>query len=728
MDARDDRLEERLKGLGAALDRAIGPVDQDAGWQRLQASRTRSRRRAARPRRSGWWVSTAAVLAAVLIGAPYVLHPHTAKPPVIQPPPASTKHPAGLSVPIGNVSAVDFLTPQSGWAAVSLGGYASRNALLWTGDGGQSWWVHKLPKGYRAVAIHFANTQNGVVLAQEEGSTYSAASSPTLAILSTQDGGKTWQVTYTEPGPQALQNATELMRVGFAAFGSQEYAFVGDRILTTTNGTSWSALTLPQGFAPVQMDFLSTSVGFVAGQECAQTPQPGTAGGACKAVLIETTDGGQSWSTAFTAPQQNLWAYSQAVSFASSQDGWFFLKDSATWQSYLYQTTDGGKTWTLEQPSFLQGRTVAGAPTFVTPEVGWLPTNAGAAPYVTGLLITRDGGKTWTSVGTGRQWSLNGVSLLSANTGYAAGVNANQQGFLVKTTDGGKTWTQILPNLSPSNLVDYPSAQQGFAIGIASDPQAFLATSDGGKSWTQVGRLPRGAMGLSFVSAQLGYAIAAPKNAGTSMQVLRTTDGGRHWQVRANLSAGPSGLFSITPYVKFFDAQHGILETEDFPQNVLEVTSDGGKRWTPISTQTAVPGSWQEIAFPSQQVGYMLTTTMSGGQATVTLQETTDGGKTWQTLRRFTSGAWGQALYFTSPEVGWIAMRTSPTSQSAQTVIMKTTDGGKAWATYPIPGAAVQPIGNNLLLQFQSQQDGTLTGLGSTYRTTDGGRTWTAQP
>ncbi|MDA8345667.1 MAG: hypothetical protein M0Z66_09305 [Thermaerobacter sp.] len=726
MDARDERLEQRLQGLGEAIDREIGPVDTDAGWRRLQARRSAAPQRGRPSRRPGWWVGAAAALAAILIAAPYVLHLQPGKPPVIQPPPATTK-PGGVSVPIGKVSAVDFLSRQEGFAAVSLGGYGSQNAVLSTANGGQTWLVHKLPQGYSVLSMHFTDDQLGYVLAQQTGTTPSP-NPPPIVILWTRNGGQTWTQTYSAPGSQALMNTTETMRVGFQFYGSQGYAFVGDKILTTTGGKSWSALSLPQGFAPVHMDFLSPRVGYVAGQECPQAPQPGTSEAGCKAVLIETTDGGQTWSTVFTAPQQNLWAYSDAVSFANGQDGWFFLKDSATWQSYLYQTKDGGKTWTEEQKNFAQGRTVAGAPTFVTPKVGWLPINEGAAPYPGGLLITRDGGQTWSQVGTKRGWSLNGVSMVSAQDGFAAGNNATQQGFLIKTTNGGQTWTQVLPSLAPTSFVDFPGAKHGFGIGIPSDTQAFLATSNGGKTWSETTRLPANAMGLSFVNANLGYAIAAPKNAGTTMQVLRSTDGGQHWQVEANLSAAAGNLFATTPYVKFFDAQHGILETEDYPQVVLEATSDGGKTWTKVSTQQSVPGSWQQISFLSPQMGYAISTTINQGQATVVMQETTDGGTSWSTVKQFTNGDWAEAMYFQSPELGWLAMRSAPTSQNPATVIMQTTDGGKTWSSYPMPGAALQPIGNNLLMQFQDQKNGSLMGQGSFYRTTDGGRTWMQQP
>ncbi len=734
MDARDDRLEERLRGLGKALDHEIGPVDTDAGWNRVRSHAASAPRKPAhaqhrsRAPHPGRWVSAAAVLAAVLVATPYVLnqlHPKQTTPP------ATKNTVQGETVPIGNISGVDFLTPRDGFATAALGSYGAQNAVLSTTDGGTSWAVHRLPQGYTALAVHFTDDQKGYVLAQQTGLGQAGAASqlvPTV-ILATQDGAKSWHVAWSEPGAQALSNGTTLMRVGFQFFGSQGYAFVGDKVLTTTDGfKSWSPLTLPSGYEPVHMDFLTARTGFVASQQCPANQAGGSIAG-CQPRLIQTTDGGQTWSTAFSPSGQNYWAYSGAVSFATSQDGWYFQKNSATWQGTLYQTTDGGRKWTLAQPNFAQGRTVAGAPTFVTPKVGWLPINVGAAPYPGGLLITRDGGATWTTASANQVWSLNSVSILSAKVGYAAGENpSSQQGFLVKTTDGGRTFTQVLPALSPSSLVEFPDTAHGFGIGIPSDGQAFIATTDGGKTWTQRSELPQGAMGLSFVSPNVGFAIAAPKNAGTSMQVLSTKDGGRHWQVRANLSAASGQLYATTPYVKFFDKEHGVLETEDYPQTVLEQTSDGGRTWTQMVTQTSTPGSWQQYDFLSQAVGFQLSTVVNQGQGTATLQRTTDGGKTWSTVQQFTNGDWGEAIYFSSAQDGWLAMQSAPATQNSQTVILQTTDGGKTWASHPVGGPALQPFNNSLLLQFPDAQNGWLLGNNGIYRSTDGGQTWTQQP
>jgi photosystem II stability/assembly factor-like uncharacterized protein len=161
---------------------------------------------------------------------------------------------------------------------------------------------------------------------------------------------------------------------------------------------------------------------------------------------------------------------------------------------------------------------------------------------------------------------------------------------------------------------------------------------------------------------------------------------------------------------------------------VIEATSDGGKTWHTLMSQSSAPASWHQFSFISEATGYELTTTSSQLPAATILQETTDGGKTWSTVRQFPTGDWGQAVYFRSAAVGWVAIETSPTSASAQTVIMKTTDGGKTWTESPVPGAALQPNNSSLALQFADGQHGWLMGLTSFYSTSDGGATWGKQP
>ncbi len=748
MDTRDDeRFEARLKALGDAIDHEVGPSDPrllERLGQDRDARGGRRRERAGRHHRPNRWYYWAAALLIILVTVPYVAHlTHESQPATHQQKQKTVLRGNGSGQPIviGAAEAVDFVTAQRGWVVVATGAYASRNALFATGDGGRTWSRRMLPKGYTALALHFTGDRQGTgyVLAQETGLGQTGAAGQTVpvAILATPDGGKTWRVAWSEAGPQALANVTVTMRVGFQFFGSQGYAYVGDKILTTESGqSSWSPLTLPQGFAPVHMDFLTQSTGFVAGQVCQTSPQPGTAGGSgCTARLIETRDGGRTWQTVFTAPEQNYWNYSDAVSFASARDGWFFLKDSATWGGYLYQTTDGGQHWVLEQGSqsgpnnFAQGRTVYGPPTFVTSKVGWLPIDEGAAPYPGGLMITRDGGRTWTQTSMNLDWSLNGVSLVSPEVGYAVGGGGTaQQGFLVKTVDGGKSWTQLLPSLTPTALIDFPDATHGFGVGVTSDPEAVLTTRDGGTTWHEIYRAANPVQALSFVGQRVGY-MATAAQSGQSLTLLKTTDGGRNWDQTASLPIANGVLLGTNPYLNFRDARRGVMQTSIYPDVAFSATVDGGKTWTVLSSQPATPGTFQQFAYTSQ-AGYRLLTVPGSSQSqpsTVTLARTIDGGRSYDIIHTWQGSGQGAAVFFLSARVGWVAMQENPYTQNASTIVLATRDGGATW-TASSTRMTLQDFSTQLEMQFPTAQDGWLMGLGSLYRTLDGGRTWQQMP
>lgn len=730
MDARDERLERRLSGLGKAIDRRLGPSDPNSGLDAVRAHRRP--RRTVRPWR---WVGAAAALAAILVAAPYVFRMtgRTSPNPTM---PGHSKTPsASTAVAIGSVNAVDFLSPGVGFAAVSLGpgsGYGAQNGILATSDGGQNWSLKKLPKGASVVAVQFTDQAHGLVMAQETG-TSQGQTAPPIEILATQDGGSYWSQVYTAPGSQAALNASIVMRMGFQTFGTTVYAFDGGSVLVSTNGgQAWHALSLPQGFSPANADFVSSETGFVAGQTCPAQAGQGTAG--CDGTLIETTNGGATWTTSFSANDPSFWAYSDAVSFANAQDGWFFYKDGASFGSFLYKTTDGGAHWTAENTTFAQGRQVAGAPVFITPEVGWLALNHGASPLPGALLITSDGGATWRTVGLLRGWNVIGTDLLSSQVGFVVGQGGDgQQGFLAKTTDGGATFQQILPALAPESTIDFPDAQHGFGLGLPSNRGAFLATSDGGKTWRQVSVIADAGGGepfsQSFASARDGFAVVARTVNATGLNVLATTDGGRTWQKRSSIAVPVTSAMPLRPYIRFFDPMHGILETQSFPQTVLEATSNGGRTWTQLTSMAKQAGAWNVLSFPTQEVGYMVTTDPgSGGAATVTIRETTDGGQHWSTVQTITNGEWVQAVHFSSPKVGWLAAAKNPSSAQSQTVILYTTDGGKTFTSYLIPGPALQPFGNDLELRFASATHGWLMAAGSLYETTDGGKTWVPAP
>jgi hypothetical protein len=151
---------------------------------------------------------------------------------------------------------------------------------------------------------------------------------------------------------------------------------------------------------------------------------------------------------------------------------------------------------------------------------------------------------------------------------------------------------------------------------------------------------------LRMVSPQKGFAVDD-----TSIVV---TDDGRTWSRRYS---GNDPLFSVDAV----DADHAWA----VGQQILLVTSDGGRSWQPVGEPDR--GMLRVVDFTDAQTGWGAT----GGH----VFRTVDGGRTW---RSADPPCGGEAVCFTGPDDGWAA--TGPH-------VYRTTDGGDSWQpAFTAPG------------------------------------------
>ncbi|MGQ0622953.1 MAG: WD40/YVTN/BNR-like repeat-containing protein [Panacagrimonas sp.] len=97
------------------------------------------------------------------------------------------------------------------------------------------------------------------------------------------------------------------------------------------------------------------------------------------------------------------------------------------------------------------------------------------------IVASRDGIR-WAQVQVPVRSTLNGVSFVDSQNGWAAGHDA----AIIHTTDGGRSWE--LQNFQPERLkplhdIFFADKSRGWAFGSFG---TFLSTSDGGKTWTDV--------------------------------------------------------------------------------------------------------------------------------------------------------------------------------------------------------------------------------------------------
>jgi photosystem II stability/assembly factor-like uncharacterized protein len=289
---------------------------------------------------------------------------------------------------------------------------------------------------------------------------------------------------------------------------------------------------------------------------------------------------------------------------------------------------------------------------------------------------------------------------------------------------------------------------------VAMGTVMILARSDQQPIMTR----PQDLSQITLIDSRTGWALTKDD------QILRTVDGGATW---ADVSIFQAPLpVQVPPTVGtcFFDEQTAFVATnagtDNHPQIVVYRTSHKGSTWDRTTITTTL--DWEKndigglkISFADASNGYLVITgTPGAGQMAKSLYRTVDGGKTFSFVGDITgmtdaagtlNGVEGYptGMTFSTPETGFVTC-----SYSAYTYVLmfKTTDGGLTWKLWslPVPAAyeslspsndyyadAYPPVffgeqKKNGVVMLDFVQDG--KHLMQSYRTTDGGGTWTLGP
>jgi photosystem II stability/assembly factor-like uncharacterized protein len=320
--------------------------------------------------------------------------------------------------------------------------------------------------------------------------------------------------------------------------------------------------------------------------------------GAC-ARLARTTDAGRHWQQLPDPPAAILGGTADClaaracvsqVSFASAAIGYLYGPS-------LLMTTDGGLTWKARPGLQTETLTIAdgqayrvaytsgGCPGPCQPSLQEAP--AGSANWRT--LIAR---LTEPDRSDSAQIAVSGRNVLVAMYGSLAGPVA-AQAELYRSADGGGTWQQpadpcgvLRPGgfVSEKDLIGLAATPGGFVAGLCftrARMSTFVITSaDAGTSWRPASASPPG-QDLGFITAAspatIAVASAATGGNGTyTARLLVTTDGGRRWVTVAtdtqDLAAdgAPAWAGFETPLAgQWLADPHGVW-----------TTTDGGLHWT----------------------------------------------------------------------------------------------------------------------------------------------------
>lgn len=566
---------------------------------------------------------------------------------------------------------ISFSSDSIGWAG---GGYG---ILYKTTDKGRTWRkAYKLSGGtYSGIQqVEFVSPTCGWILDYNNH------------LISTINGGKTWDFTYHFPTDNIMEIHFTSATTGFALN-------LENGVYTTSDGGwTWKSCQLGKGGGFIDMFVLSDKEVWVLNDNTSK--------------VYATTDGGKTWEERYHGAWSNPFAYMVKIHFTSPTKGWLGAGDAG-----LLMTNDGGYTWEKVDSTHL--------------DLGYYDdihfSDAAHGMLLSyGVYLTADSGRTWTKQqGISSHISWSDMDFSSPWEGCLVGSKTS----IFTTSDGGQTVTPVMSTQTPSGSADwaskvfFASEQKGWIVG---DEGGAIRTRDGGVTW----------QGMTYEYCNTLYSVHfATENhgwmVGDASTIRATTDGGNTWQTQdmVNTNEAFTDVFAISPEKAVITAYGGNLYTTSdggatwqrnritANQKLLDVsfvspktgwivgtggyvyaTTDSGKTW--VEHNIGANQSISEAAFVSETEGWAATTASD-------IWHTTDGGTTWE---KQVSNA-HHSLYgitFPAPDTGWAVGNSG--------AIVSTTDGGRTWVHDPQTVA-----GHNLRsVAFPSPKQGIAVGEAAT--------------
>ncbi|MBT9456508.1 MAG: PKD domain-containing protein [Burkholderiaceae bacterium] len=492
-----------------------------------------------------------------------------------------------------------------------------------------------------------------------------------------------------------------------------------------------------------------------------------------KGKIFRTTDGGASWveqaSGVTATPVKPLLKLDRLLVF----DRWTAWAQSN--YGDLHYTSDGGASWRLIGSSVVKGHYLGEI--IVHGRLG-LIAYTWDSPAKPGY-VSRDGGASWSPLDFEVQWVQPDGTLWRVDAGrvsrsfdlgasfQATGLNAaadstlrfvaydkqhlsavelgNQIYTLWRSQDGGSTWTSqpAFPSGGPTQLY-----QIGPDAYLMRQVTSILRSTDGGRTFVPQ---PLDLTYSEDVAVLSHGVIIAPKFVGASI----SADGGATWQAMNPpvpdqvFYVGPQNDYRPNLLPRFQQIDVSTLISWGWPDNPGVYSSkDRGQSWRLIVGQTpdesAVLKSF--LALTSTRLlaitdkGALRLSTDAGRTWATKLQGTAgiaakllrsgDGGTVWlsgrlpsQGLKRSIDGGdtWQElpvaaGLYdfnFMNAKFGWARSATG---------LSTTRDGGESWIAI-CQGDSCPPAAT--ALSFRDELNGVAVSRSTSYKTRDGGKTWT---
>jgi photosystem II stability/assembly factor-like uncharacterized protein len=277
--------------------------------------------------------------------------------------------------------AVQFVDRDRGWAV------GSRGTLLSTLDGGKTWQHKPQPTEDAIRDIYFTNERDGWLLCERNIYDLRSNDEQRAYLMKTSDGGDHWKRTNL----RGANVDARLMRAMFNATG-HGWAFGEGGVIFRTEdaGTSWLKLQAPTRYLLLGGSFIDDDSAWLVG-----------AGG----TILQTSDGGETWHQGSLTAAGSV--RFNAVSFVDARYGW--AVGSA---GIIYRTINGGRSWQL-QSSGVSAHLLDVK--FFDASEGWAAGSEGT------LLHTRDGGRHWMSERSVTPHALERLYFVDRSHGWAVG-------------------------------------------------------------------------------------------------------------------------------------------------------------------------------------------------------------------------------------------------------------------------------------------------------------------
>ncbi len=480
-------------------------------------------------------------------------------------------------------------------------------------------------------------------------------------------------------------------------------------------------------------------------------------------TILHTTDGGTTWETQNSNPDQSFWS----IFFIDDNEGWavgwstilhttdagqtwekqikpsypadmtdvFFINHDTGWivgtYKFILKTTDGGNTWVKKMHSFYQSYALWSVD-FTDALHGCAVGGKFGGDDIGLILTTNDGGETWSDQTPENTNVFNSVTFLSPDTGWVCG----RHGQIMKTTDGGNSWTNHNVNMFDAyNDIHFFNSQHGVLLMHNQTRQTF----DGGQTWDSLSYISSSSAFRSFTGCGNNALMAV----GYYGSISKSLDGGSTWVAVNNGNNYPF------KNIGFFDANNGLsiagytysssvlLRSSDggntwFDDTIVDngpfykmqvlgqncfllndssqlvKSADGGQTWTTTNILSGTSNYYYDMQFTDGLNGYLCSDSS-------VLVKTTDGGASWQSVN-FTDNYQFRNLFFLNDNLGWLIDIDSKT-------ILRTKTGGNDWYFSQLTedGYVFNPVD----IFFVNSDTGYVsTSEGVMFKTTNGGNSW----